>query len=101
MYIIAPWKIGFGFSRPVASRLLNFGVPFQLNSILALLKDDLLIVYLGKVLPLAQVGYIGFAQKWAFTPLRLIMDNIIRITFPSFSRPVSYTHLTLPTILRV
>ncbi|PIZ98541.1 MAG: hypothetical protein COX78_03045, partial [Candidatus Levybacteria bacterium CG_4_10_14_0_2_um_filter_35_8] len=31
-------------------------------------------------------GYIGFAQKWAFTPLRLIMDNIIRITFPSFSR---------------
>lgn len=86
MYIIAPWKIGLGFSRPIASRLLNFGVPFQLNSILALLKDDLLIVYLGKVLPLAQVGYIGFAQKWAFTPLRLIMDNIIRITFPSFSR---------------
>jgi len=41
---------------------------------------------LGKALPIAQVGYIGFAQKWAFMPLRLIMDNIIRITFPSFSR---------------
>ncbi len=37
-------------------------------------------------MPLAEVGYIGFAQKWAFTPLRLIMDNVIRITFPSFSR---------------
>lgn len=86
IYMVQPWKIGLGFSKEAASRLLSFGIPFQTNSFLALLKDDLLTVYLGKVLPLAQVGYIGFAQKWAFTPLRLIMDNIIRITFPSFSR---------------
>lgn len=86
MYIIAPWRIGIGFSKKTAKKLLSFGVPFQLNSILALFKDDLLIVYLGRVLPINQVGFIGFAQKWAFTPLRLIMDNVIRITFPSFSR---------------
>ncbi len=86
MYVINPWKIGFAFSKPAAKRLLSFGIPFQANSFLALLKDDLLIVYLGKVLPLSQIGYIGFAQKWSLTPLRLIMDNIIRITFPSFSR---------------
>jgi O-antigen/teichoic acid export membrane protein len=66
--------------------LLSFGIPFQANSLLALMKDDLLIAYIGKILPLTQVGYIGFAQKWAFTPLRLIMDNVIRITFPSFAR---------------
>jgi len=86
IYAISPWKIGFGFSKKSASKLLSFGIPFQANSFLALVKDDLLIAYLGKVLPIAQVGYIGFAQKWAFTPLRLIMDNVIRITFPSFSR---------------
>lgn len=86
IYIIAPWKIRFGFSKEVAKKLLSFGVPFQLNSFLALMKDDLLIIYLGKVLPLVQVGYIGFAQKWAFYPLRLFMDNVIRVTFPSFSR---------------
>jgi O-antigen/teichoic acid export membrane protein len=86
IYIISPWKIGFGFSKESARKLLSFGVPFQLNSFLALIKDDLFIAYLGKALPLAQVGYIGFAQKWAFAPLRLIMDNVIRITFPSFSR---------------
>lgn len=86
IYLISPWRIRFGFSKASASRLLSFGVPFQLNSLLALIKDDLFIAYLGKVLPIAQVGYIGFAQKWAFTPLRLIMDNVIRITFPSFSR---------------
>lgn len=86
MYIISPWRIGFGFSKEEAKKLLSYGVPFQLNSFIALLKDDLMVAYIGKVLPLAQVGYIGFAQKWAFAPLRLIMDNIIRITFPSFSR---------------
>lgn len=86
IYLIAPWKIGFGFSKATAKRLLSFGIPFQSNSFLALLKDDLLILYLGRALPLEQVGYVAFAQKWAFTPLRLIMDNMIRITFPSFSR---------------
>jgi len=86
MYIVAPWKIGIGFSKETAKKLLSFGVPFQLNSFLALFKDDLFIVYLGKALPIAAVGYIGFAQKWAFAPLRLIMDNVVRITFPSFSR---------------
>lgn len=86
IYIVSPWKIGFGLSWGILKKLLSFGIPFQTNSILALIKDDLLIIYLGKVLPLAEVGYIGFAQKWALTPLRLVMDNIIRITFPSFSR---------------
>ena len=86
MYIIRPWKVGLAFSRPALSELLRFGVPFQVNSILALIKDNLLIIFLGKVLPFSEVGYISFAQKWAFTPLRLVMDNIIRVTFSSFSR---------------
>lgn len=86
MYLVSPWMPSIGFSKESAKKLLSFGVPFQLNSFLALVKDDLFIAYLGKVLPLAQVGYIGFAQKWALMPLRLIMDNVIRITFPSFSR---------------
>lgn len=85
-YIVCPWKIGFAFDYKAIKKLATFGLPFQLNSILALIKDDLLTVYIGKVLPLAQVGYIGFAQKWAFLPLRLVMDNVIKITFPSYSR---------------
>ena len=86
MYIINPWRIRIGFSKQSAKKLLSFGALFQLNSLLALIKDDLFIAFLGKILPLSQVGYIGFAQKWALMPLRLIMDNVIRITFPSFSR---------------
>ena len=86
MYAVSPWRIRFGISRPVAKRLIRFGLPFQTNSLLALVKDDLLIVFLGKALPFAQVGYIGWAKKWAEVPLRLIMDSVVRVTFPAFSR---------------
>lgn len=86
IYIVSPWKIQLGFSKATAKRLLSFGIPFQANSFLALIKDDLLIAYAGKVLPLAQVGYIGFAQKWAYAPLQIISDNVIRIAFPSYAR---------------
>ena len=86
IYIIRPWKIEIGFSMIVAKKLMRFGVPFQMNSFLALLKDDLLTVFLGKILPFSQVGYIGWAKKWAEVPLRLIMDSVVRVTFPAFSR---------------
>ena len=50
------------------------------------MKDDLMTVFLGKILPFAEIGYIGWAKKWADVPLRLIMDSVIRVTFPAFSR---------------
>jgi O-antigen/teichoic acid export membrane protein len=86
MYWIQPWKVGLAFDKKIFRNLLSFGIPFQANSLLALVKDDLINVYLGKALPLTQVGYIGFAQKWAFLPLRLVLDNVIKIMFPSLSR---------------
>lgn len=85
-YLIQPWPIGVAFDKTSFRKLVSFGIPFQANSILALLKDDFLTIFLGKILPLAQVGYIGFAQRLAYLPLRIVMDNIIKITFPSFSR---------------
>ncbi len=96
MYIVSPWRVRLRISRDVAKRLLRFGIPFQLNGFIALLKDDLLTVFLGKVLPFAQIGYIGWAKKWAEVPLRLIMDSVIRVTFPAFSRlQESKEHLRL------
>jgi O-antigen/teichoic acid export membrane protein len=86
IYYIQPWRIGFALKKDLVKQLVTFGTPFQANSILALLKDDLLNLYIASVLPLTQVGYIGFGQKWAAMPLRLVMDNVIKVTFPSYSR---------------
>jgi O-antigen/teichoic acid export membrane protein len=86
IFIISPWKIGIGINFKIIRKLLHFGMPFQTNSILALIKDDLVTLFLGLILTQAQMGYIGWAKKYAESALRLIMDNIIRVTFPAYSR---------------
>ena len=86
IYIISPWLPRFAIRKKSAKKLLSFGIPFQLNSLLALIKDDFLIAFLGKILPLAQVGFLGFAQRWALFPLRTFMDSINKVTFPAYAR---------------
>src|SRR3990167_5887297 len=86
IYFLSPWRPGFSFNFKSAKNLINFGIPFQLNSILALIKDDLLTVFLGKILTFNQIGYVGWAQKFGFVPLRFFMDNVIKVTFPAYSR---------------
>jgi len=86
IYIISPWKPGIGINIASFKRLVSFGAPFQASSLLALVKDDLMILYLGKVLGFTGLGYIGWAKKWAEAPIRIIMDNISRILFPLFSK---------------
>lgn len=91
IYLLSPWRPSLGINLESAKKLIRFGIPFQVNSILALLKDDLLTVFLGKILTFTQVGYIGWSQKWAFVPLRFFMDNVNKVTFPAFSRLQSHT----------
>ena len=86
VYVLSPWKPSLGINRISAKQLTSFGVPFQINSILAILKDDLLTIFLGKILTFSQLGYIGWSQKWAFTPLRFFMDNVNKVTFPTYAR---------------
>lgn len=86
IYILSPWRPAIGINMENAKRLTSFGIPFQANSILALLKDDLLTVFLGKILSFSQIGYIGWSQKFAFLPLRFFMDSVNKVTFPAYSR---------------
>lgn len=86
LYILKPWMPGISFDKKVAGRLMSFGAPFQLNSILSLVKDKLLVVFLGKVLTGAEVGYIGWAEKWSLTPIRFFADPVLKVTFPAYSR---------------
>ena len=88
MYLIQPWKPSLGIYIPSAKRLLSFGIPLQGGSILALFKDDLLTIYLGKVLSQRpeEIGFIGWAKKNAEIPLRNFMDSITGVAFPVYSR---------------
>jgi O-antigen/teichoic acid export membrane protein len=86
MYILAPWKIGFAFSKKDLKSLLKFGVPFQANSLLAVVKDKFMILFLGGVIGKSGIGLIGWAEKWANLPLRYFLDNTNKVAFPAFSR---------------
>lgn len=86
VYLIFPWKPRFGFSRDSLRHLLKFGLPFQANSFLAVIKDDGMTVVLGKLVGSDGLGYLGWASRWASLPLRIFMDNVTKVAFPAFSR---------------
>jgi O-antigen/teichoic acid export membrane protein len=85
IYLIAPWNLAVGFSKAAAKELLEFGVPFQLNSMLALLKDRLVPLVIARIVGSLGVGYITWGQSIAVLPLE-VMFIMTRVTFPAFSR---------------
>ncbi len=86
IYSLSFWLPKIGVSFKSLKQLLSFGLPYQASSYLALFKDDLIILYLGKVLGFEGIGYIGWAKKWAEAPLRIIMDNVSKVLFPVIAR---------------
>jgi len=86
IYLFSRWMPKIGIVWKNLRELLHFGLPFQASSFLALFKDDLITLYLGKVLGFEILGYIGWAKKWAEAPIRIIMDNLSRVLFPVMAR---------------
>jgi len=86
IYILKPWKPGLAFSRKSFKKLISFGLPYQINTLLASLKDDGMTAFLGGILGSAGMGYLGWAQKYGYIPLRFFMDPVTKVTFPAFSR---------------
>jgi O-antigen/teichoic acid export membrane protein len=85
LYLIAPWNIAIGISRTAAKGLLSFGIPYQTNTLLALIKDRIVPLFVAKIVGPVGLSYVTWAQAIAFLPLE-IMNIIIRVTFPAYSR---------------
>lgn len=86
LLLIQPWKIGLGISRNSSSLLLNFGLKFQANDFLARIKDQLFFIVLAYRMPLGDFGYIQWAKNWSMYPYNLTVQNVMAVTFPTFSR---------------
>ena len=86
IYIFSPWPLGFSLHFESVKKLFRFGVPFQINSLLAMLKDKLMNVFLWGILGSEGVGILGWAQRWAQAPLHLLMDQVVRVGFPAYSK---------------
>lgn len=85
IYKFSPWAIGFSFSIPVIKQLFKYGIPFQLNSFIAVAKDRLSNLFVATLLGRDGFGILSWAQKGPRIPLSF-MDAIMRVTFPTFSR---------------
>lgn len=84
-YYLSPWKLRLNISR-VSLHHLKFGTQFQAKNILATIKDDLLTVFLAKILPFGEIAYIGFAQRLAFYTYRYTVDSVTKVSFSALSR---------------
>lgn len=85
IYYISPWSIGISFSLKSAKKLFKFGIPFQLNSFIAMAKDRLSNLFVAGIIGRDSFGILSWAQKGPRLPLSF-MDAIMRVTFPTFSR---------------
>ncbi len=86
IYSLSFWKPSFQLSIASLRELLAFGIPLQASSFLAIFKDDLIILYLGRLVGFEALGYIGWAKKWAEAFIRIVMDNVNRVVFPFIAR---------------
>ena len=86
VYMVYPWVPQIGIYKESLSSLLKFGIPYQTNTILAILKDDGITILLTKIIGTSGLGYIGWASKWSGLPLRIVMDNLSKVSFPAFAR---------------
>lgn len=85
MFVIQPWMPALGLSKQ-ALPLFKFGAAFQLNDLLARIKDQFYYVLVGYYFPLQAFGYIQWAKNWSMYPYNLTVQNVMAITFPTFSR---------------
>ena len=86
IYILVPWRPRIRFSVKSIKSLLSFGIPYQVNSVLAVFKDKVSLLILGKILGLEAMGILGWAEKWANLALRYFLDATVKVAFPLFSR---------------
>jgi len=85
LFVVSPWPITFKINKKSLRHLLSFGVPYQANSLLALLKDNLTPTIIAFFYGPAAVGFVNLAQGIASKPME-ITNVVNRVVFPTFSK---------------
>lgn len=86
IYAFKSWPIGLAFSKESLQKLLKFGIPYQTNSLLAVAKDQVINLFLWKIVGAAGMGYVNWGFYYSQQPQSLIIDNATKVAFPAVSR---------------
>lgn len=84
-YSVSPWPVGISLSLKSAKKLFTFGIPYQANSIIAMIKDRFSNVFVAGIIGRLNYGLLGWGQKIPRYALSL-MDAVMKVTFPALSR---------------
>ncbi len=79
------WSVGVGIKWSTAKKLFKYGIPYQLNSFIAVAKDRMSNILVAFIIGKESFGILSWAQKGARVPLSF-MDAIMKVTFPTFAR---------------
>lgn len=90
MFVIRPWKVGFSIDKKSLHDLVHFGFKFQANDLIARFKDNLFYIFIARFMSTTEYGYISWAKQWSMYPYTLTVQNVMSITFPTFSRLQSH-----------
>ena len=85
IYKYSFWPIGFSIHKNSAKALFKYGIPFQLNSFIAMAKDRLSNLLVAGIVGRDSFGILSWAQKGPRLSLSF-MDAIMKVTFPTFAR---------------
>ena len=84
-YSLARWQIRLVIIRENLSKLAKFGLPFQSNVVIGLFYGPLILLYLGKAVGPANLGYFQWAAGFAVFST-FASDIMNRILFPLGAR---------------
>ncbi len=84
-YSVSPWPVGISLSLKSAKKLFTFGIPYQANSIIAMVKDRFSNVFVAGIIGRLNYGLLSWGQKIPRYALSL-MDAVMKVTFPALSR---------------
>jgi|GEM_PF-278897 len=86
-YMAGGWWPRLSFRFRMIWPIVRFGMQYQVNGIISLLKDNISPTFVVAVVGAAAVGFINWAATLAYYPL-IVTDLIGRVMFPAFSRVV-------------
>lgn len=84
-YAAAPWSVRFGYDRETVREIIRYGIPFQMQMIIHSMGGWVTPILVGGLIGPQAVGYLTWASSNGKKPL-ILVDNIVRVVFPQFSR---------------
>jgi teichuronic acid exporter len=85
IWTYSKWKPLLRFKRAKAKKLFSFGGKLLVSNILTTIYNNVFIVIIGKIFPIADLGYYQNAQNLSMAPVNSLTAVLYSVTFPIFS----------------